>query len=69
MNSSVMEILKNSLIVYEDMHLEDSGSFYAKESLVKDYIINYEHDLYFIKKIDDDIEVFLPLTQDGSVIE
>lgn len=67
MDSILKNIFKKGLIIYQDVFL-DNGCPCTGETWVKTYIINYEHDLYFIKKVDDQTEVFIPLTNEGKII-
>lgn len=51
------------------MFILKMGFLCTEETWVKTYIIKYNNDIYFIKKVDDRTEVFIPLTHEGSVIE
>ena len=64
---NVKDIFKNGLIIHQDIFI-DAGLLCTGEILVKTYIIKYNNDLYFIKKVDDQTEVFIPLTNEGKII-
>lgn len=49
---NVKDIFKNGLIIHQDIFI-DAGLLCTGEILVKTYIIKYNNDLYFIKKVDD----------------
>ena len=67
MDFSLRDIFKKGSIIYQDVYLED-GFLCTGETWVKIYIIKYNNDIYFIKKVDDRIEVFIPLSHERKVI-
>ena len=67
MDSILKDIFKKGSIIYQDVYLEDGFSC-TGETWIKTYIIKYNNDIYFIKKVDDRIEVFIPLSHERRVI-
>ena len=67
MDSILRDIFKKGSIIYQDVYLED-GLLYTGETWIKTYIIKYNNDIYFIKKVDNRIEVFIPLSYERKVI-
>lgn len=67
MDFILTDIFKKGSIIYQDVYLEDEF-LCTEETWIKTYIIKYNNDIYFIKKAEERIEVFIPLSHEGKVI-